>query len=151
MGKITRKKKQLNYKPIIYVAIAAIPVLVAITILIRPARIVPLKFSEEPAFGTRLSKSGTFHIRWKTNQPASCIVYYRFGSSGRFQEMSTAYGDRFVVAIPAKAGNIIEFYIKVNAARQEIVSEKYRVKLKPYVPLSTTFAPKQKAGKKEKR
>ena len=147
MGKITRKKNQLNYKPIIYVALVAIPALIAITILIKPGKITPLKFSEKPTFDVHLSQAGTFHIKWKTNQPANCIVYYRFEDSGRFQEMSTAFGDRFVVAIPAHADDVIEFYIKANAARQEIVSEIFKVKLKAYKSAQTSM-PAQTAATK---
>ncbi len=136
MGKITRKKQRLNYKPILYVAVVAVPALIVITILVRPAKIIPLAITEGPKFDVHLSKAGTFHISWRTNQPASCVVYYRFGSSGRFQEMSTAYGDRFVVAIPGKVGAEIEFYIRVSAGRQEIKSKVYKVRLKKYLGVS---------------
>ena len=145
MSKFTGKKKKLNYRPIFYVAAVAIPLLIVITILIKPPKITPLEFAEKPTFDAHLSKAGTLHIHWKVNQPANCILYYRFDSKKKFQEMSTAFGDRFVVAIPAKPKNTIEFYIKVNASRQEILSKRFEVKLLPYTPASKS-ATKPKDG-----
>ena len=58
--------------------------------------------------------------------------------------MSTAFGDRFVVAVPAKAGETIEFYIKVSANREKITSGKFKAKLLPYKPKSATTKPTTK-------
>ncbi len=135
MGKITGRKRKLNYKPIFYVAAFAIPAIIIVTIFIRPAQEVPLKFIDGPHCNASLRPSGTVRIWFGVNQKGRSMVFYRYNPGHRYQAMSTTFGTKFAVAVPAKVGQVIEYYVEVTAGRQEIKSQKYKVTV---IPATTT-------------
>ncbi len=136
MGKITGKKRKLDYRPILWVGGIAIPLLVVVTILAWPKKPIPVRFEAGPAAEAHVSKAGNVRIHWTTNLPARGSVYYRFGDDQPFDELSTQLDTRGVVSIPAKAGRQLEFYVEVSGLRSRPVrSENFRVDLLP--PLAT--------------
>jgi len=137
MGKLTGRKRKLNYKPIIWVAAVALPVVIAVASLVWPKPPVTVVFEQSPTADGKLSTQGTFQLTWQTNVETSGVVYYRGRSDRPYQQMVCGVACRHVVAIPATPGQKIELYVETGSTRGQGITAP-AIEVVAWRPRSTT-------------
>ena len=127
MSKFTGRKRKLNYKPILYVAAIALPVIVVVVILAWPKPRTEIVFEQEPSATGVLNEFGTFHLSWQTDVETQGTVYYRYGPDQLYHHAGYTLSRRHVVSIPAKPGDKVEVYVEasgrgVNPAKSPVIT-----------------------------
>jgi len=117
VGKFTGKRRKLNYKPIVWVAAVAVPVLIAVAVVIWPKRPVEVQFEQAPVSDGQLGEHGSFRLTWQTNVQARGTVYYRYSSDRPYRRMIVNPSRRHVVSIAAEPGETVELYVEVPDGR----------------------------------
>jgi hypothetical protein len=141
MGKFTGKKQKLDYKPILYGGIIALPLLLLLILYLHGQNPIQTTFETGPTFTPNLSQAQMFIIRWTTNVPARGTVHYRFDPAKPYQTLATDLDSRGAIAIPAKPGQTIDFYIQAYPlSGLSVKSEIFQVKLLPTAPVTTAAA-----------